>query len=120
MPEASPYRQVEPAYCRQKCRELNDQLRRHFTGGQIVITQGVRALGEPRLIEVLAAIRQYDGFDTASDPYGEHDFGEVNVGSKRVWFKLDYLDLDREYGSPDPSDPDLTTRVMTILLPEGY
>ncbi|MGQ3081390.1 MAG: DUF3768 domain-containing protein [Allorhizobium sp.] len=31
-----------------------------------------------------------------------------------------YYDLDCEYGSEDPADATITTRVVTILLPEDY
>ncbi|WP_152998753.1 MULTISPECIES: DUF3768 domain-containing protein [unclassified Sphingopyxis] len=31
-----------------------------------------------------------------------------------------YYDLDCEYGSEDPADASITTRVVTILLPEDY
>jgi len=42
------------------------------------------------------------------------------VGDQRIWFKIDLYDKDLQYGSPDPADPDVTTRVMTILLPSEY
>jgi hypothetical protein len=31
-----------------------------------------------------------------------------------------YFDADLQYGSDDPADPAVTTRVLTILLPEDY
>jgi hypothetical protein len=34
--------------------------------------------------------------------------------------KIDYYDAAMEFGSEDPADASVTTRVMTILLPEDY
>ena len=46
------------------------------------------------------------------------DFGKIEFRGQRIWFKRDYYDYDLEYGSEDPSDPSVTKRVMTIMLPE--
>jgi hypothetical protein len=37
-----------------------------------------------------------------------------------VMFKIDYMDKDMMYGSPNPTDPSVTTRIMTILLLSEY
>jgi Protein of unknown function (DUF3768) len=42
------------------------------------------------------------------------------VDGEVVMFKIDYYDENMEYGSPDPADPKLTRRVLTILLAEEY
>jgi hypothetical protein len=44
----------------------------------------------------------------------------VTVGDHVVMFKIDYFDLDLRHRSPDPSDPGVTRRVMTLLLAEEY
>lgn len=103
-----------------KIRDLNDQFRKSFEGGQVVMTQGVAALALHTRMRALAVIRQFDEFNEDNDPYGIHDFGSVEVDGQNVWFKIDAYDKDMLYGSPDPSDPKVTSRVMTILLPEDY
>ena len=56
--------------------------------------------------------------------YGYHDFGMVEVdpgtGNLRLYWKIDLYDRALEYGSPEPTDPDKTHRVLTILFPSEY
>jgi hypothetical protein len=59
-------------------------------------------------------IRNYDDFCHANDPYEEHDFGSFEADGHKIFFKIDY------YDSPDPSDPAVTNRVITIMLAEEY
>ena len=35
-------------------------------------------------------------------------------------FKIDYYDKSLEFGSPDPADPIVTERIITIMLAEEY
>ena len=37
-----------------------------------------------------------------------------------IFFKIDYYDADLLNLSPDPANPALTCRVMTIMLAEEY
>jgi len=99
---------------------LNDAFRRTFVGGQVVETAGVRALGERDRISLLLAVRRDEGFDPSNDPHGEHDFGTVEVGGERCFWKIDYYDRTLSRASPDPADPGITTRVLTIMLAEEY
>lgn len=107
-----------PATDRIRC--LNDRLRAHFIGGQVMITSGIQSLGSEFRIACVHAIRGFTSFDEDNDPHGEHDFGAVTVLGRRVFWKIDYYDKNLEYGSPDPSDPAVTTRVLTILLPDEW
>ena len=65
-------------------------------------------------------MRAFDAFDNDNDPWQEHDRFAVDVERRAVVFKVDYYDENMEYGSPDPADPKLTRRVLTILLAEEY
>jgi uncharacterized protein DUF3768 len=99
---------------------LNDELRRFGRGGRIMITSGIQALGTDGVARVLAAVAAFDAFTDDNDPHGEHDCAILTVDGPRVMFKIDYYDLDLVYHSPDPSDPSVTQRVMTVMLASEY
>ena len=103
-----------------RIRELNDRLRTSHEGGTLVTTPGVLALGICINQAILIAIAAYDDFDEDNDPYGEHDFGLVEVADQEILFKIDYYDNDLRFHSPDPADPATTRRVMTIFRAEEY
>ena len=95
---------------------LNDQLRKSASGGMIMVTQGVLAISgynSPELAEALAA---YDAFDADNDPHGERDFGDLTLWGEKMFWKIDYYDVDLKFGSDDPADPDETKRVLNVML----
>ena len=112
--------QVETPPNNAKIKELNDRFRQSFLGGDVLLTTGFQALSTNTQSNAIEAIQKFDNFTKDNDPYGEHDFGEVVVDKQKVWFKIDYYGLDVQSGSPDPSDPAVTKRVLTIFLPEEY
>ena len=99
---------------------LNDALRRHRTGGRLFLTPGVVALGGDAMLAVLKAVASFTAFGEDNDPYGEHDFGAFSHAGTRLFWKIDYHGRDLQSGSPDPADPAVTTRVLTIMLAEEY
>ena len=104
----------------ERIRTLNDAFRRTFVGGMVMITAGVEAMPVDQRRSLLAKVRAFDAFADDNDPHGEHDFGAVDEGGVRYFFKLDYYDRNTEFGSPDPADPAVTTRVLTIMRADEY
>ena len=100
--------------------KLNDELRQNLSTGTAVITTGVAALGAEAVARIVKTIAIYDDFCHANDPYEEHDFGAFDVDGDKLFFKIDYYDKSRCCHSPDPSDPSITERVITIMLAEEY
>ena len=49
-----------------------------------------------------------------------HDFGAINLDGELYLWKIDYYDNDLAFGSPDPADPDVTRRIMTIMRADEY
>ena len=103
-----------------RIRALNDQLRRTGTGGRVVLTAGIAALPPEAVAAVLLAVQVYDAFTPDNDPYGEHDFGLLEAAGERVMFKIDYFDREMSMHSSDAADPEVTVRVLTIMLDSEY
>lgn len=121
-------------YDHERCAQLNDELRlkgprrREDT---ILLTHALRCHIEEHTTQrttfaehCFALNRLIANYDfTASigdDPHSERDMGFLNFLGERIIFKIDYYDLDREYGSDNPADPAVTSRVMTIMLAADY
>ncbi|MEQ8964880.1 MAG: DUF3768 domain-containing protein [Azospirillaceae bacterium] len=106
---------------RQVVRELNDSFRIHGEGpGSLLITAGLAAEGEAFVTEVIQAVRSFDEFTKENDPWGEHDFGAIEVQGRKVFWKIDYYDRALETGSPNPGNPRLTHRVLTVMFASEY
>jgi Protein of unknown function (DUF3768) len=104
-----------------KIQKLNDNFRTTFAGGVVVATSGIKSLCSTLLFEILCDVKAFKNFTKSNDPYGEHDFGTINnpVAGKIFW-KIDYYDLNMQYHSEDATDETKTTRVLTIMLAEEY
>lgn len=85
-----------------------------------MITSGIMALPIEDQIKVIVGVKNFDKFGPDNDPHNEHDFGSFYVGPHLINFKLDYYDVTLRFLSPDPSDPMITRRVMTIMLASEY
>jgi hypothetical protein len=101
-------------------RSLNDDFRRSFVGGVVLLTAGVEALPNKVRRSLLKRVRDFDAFTSDNDPHGEHDFGAINEDGVRFFWKIDAYDRDMSAHSPDPTNPGVTTRVLTIMFAEEY
>jgi hypothetical protein len=101
-----------------KIRALNDQFRKTFIGGKVVVTRGISQ--RPDLPSILEKVRAFDQFTEDNDPHREHDFGNLEVEEEVLFFRIDYYSLDLDSGSPDPADEAVTARVLTIMLASEY
>lgn len=103
-----------------KIRALNDAFRSSMTGGRVMLTAGIDALPLDVKAMVVRRVATFSAFTPDNDPYHEHDFGNFEIGGRKIFWKIDYYDAAMQYGSDDPSDPQKTTRVLTIMLAEEY
>ena len=99
---------------------LNDQARTTLTNCKLIITQGIDLLGNDAVDCIFNLVKSFDDFSGRNGPFGEHDFGAFEYEGNTIFWKIDYYDLDLINQSPDPSDPHVTRRVLTIMLGEEY
>ena len=95
---------------RAKIIELNDQFRATFKGGRVQMSRSVYEL-EPRLrARALWVLSKYKKFADDS----EHDWGTFIFGGYAFEWRIEYRAITGVGPSPDPANPDLTFRVLTL------
>ena len=102
--------------------ERNDAFRQTFLFGKVYLTRGITHLPDADRRQIIVAVQKFDNFTEPNDPYGEHDFGSIELDDlPKVFWKIDYYDkASPSIGSADPNDPAKTLRVLTIMLAEEY
>jgi len=105
---------------RDRIRAINDDLRRQLSNGRAVMTPGIAALGPEAVARLVQTIAVFDDFCHANDPHEEHDFGMFDFDGVSVAFKIDYYGKDLTFHSPNPADPAVTERVITIMRADEY
>ena len=99
---------------------LNDNFRKTFTGGQVLLTAGIAAMSSEDKANIVSMVQNFNDFNEDNDPYGEHDFGSFDYKGEKILWKIDYYDLNNQYHSENPANPDITNRVLTIMLAEEW
>jgi hypothetical protein len=100
--------------------QLNDEFRKTFRGGRVMMTCGVAELPDMVKAAALCAVASFDKFTEDNDPHAEHDFGSFELVNRKFFWKIDYYDARCEFGAEDPADPTRTTRVLTVMLASEY
>lgn len=98
---------------------LNDRLRL-TPGPSWMITAGLQAKGPVFVRQAVMAVSSFNDFPKGDDPYGERDFGAFDLSGERLIWKIDYYDRHLRDASPDPADPAVTRRVLTLMLASDY
>jgi hypothetical protein len=68
---------------------LNDAFRTTFRGGRVCMSSGVASLPDATRAQILKKVSAFAEFTEDNDPYGQHDFGVVDVDEHRVFWKID-------------------------------
>ena len=103
-----------------RIRVLNDNFRTTFLGGTVVFTETIAELPLDLKARAILAVQSFAAFDADNDPHQQHDFGDFEIAGERYFFKIDYYNNDMSAGSEDPADPDVTSRVLTIMHVSEY
>ena len=112
---------VDEAFRKKRIRRLNDALRHgKAENATIVVTAGLQAMDDAFVADVARAVSEYADFSEDNDPHGEHDFGAFGIRDERLFWKIDYFDRGLKWGSPDPANPVVTHRVLTLMLASEY
>ena len=87
--------------------------------GKAIMTRAVANLAGMTKALLFNAIVNFDNFTEGNDPYGEHDFGCVELdGLPKVYWKIDYYeDATLVYGTEDRLN---AYRVLVVMLAEEY
>jgi Protein of unknown function (DUF3768) len=101
-------------------RELNDNFRKTFAGGKMVMTASVAALPEMVKASALVMLSEFNNFTRENDPHGEHDFLTFEHCNRTFFWKCDYYNANMDGESEDPADSEKTIRVGTLMLAEDY
>lgn len=100
--------------------ELNDEFRKTGRSGKTVMTRSVADLPTEVVARAVAIVQTFNDFTEDNDPHGEHDFFSFEMAGEKFFWKCDYYDKKMEFGSEDPSDPEKTTRLATLMLASDY
>jgi hypothetical protein len=95
-------------------RALNDLARQTFTGCVVILTAGFEVLPLTTRSHILKSVRGFTQFDEIRDT--EHRFGTIEYQGGEYFFHIEYRDLTLQAHSPDPANPRVTRRVLTVGL----
>ena len=99
---------------------LNDKFRKSFIGGEVLLSAGIAAMSSEDKANIISMVQNFNDFTPSNDVYGEHDFLSIDYKGNKIFAKIDYYDLNYEFMSENPANPDITNRVLTILLSCEY
>ena len=106
-----------------KIAKLNYDLRQNlFTPGlnQVFVSATVSSLPYLERALLLDKVQKFNDFNPDNDPYQAHDFSRIEHNGTNYFWKIDYYNKTMDAGSDDPSNPDITTRVLTIMRTDEY
>jgi len=102
-----------------RIRALNDNFRTTFVGGRTVMTHGVAELPLDIRARLIIAVQSFNDFTPDNDPYGEHDFGSIEIEGETYFWKINYYAPDLRSGAENAALPE-AARILTIMCADEY
>ncbi|MGD0036314.1 MAG: DUF3768 domain-containing protein [Bacteroidota bacterium] len=81
--------------------------------GQLVFTRNAIDILGDNIEVLLSAVATFNQFNEANNPYGENDFGKIELFGQKWFWKFDYYDKKLQYFGHH-------THVLTVMLAEDY
>ena len=89
----------------------------HLLTGENPPADQPEAYAPERTAALRDALALFKDWDSGNDPYGEHDFGALELFGARLFFKID---LYEDTSVKSKNDPSSVKRVLTVMLAEEY
>ncbi|MBW4961560.1 DUF3768 domain-containing protein [Sulfitobacter sp. CW3] len=99
----------------QKNRTLNDHFRKTTKGGIVSISWGIHMLGRAEVDSIMKKLGGVEG-DRSCGAGSEHDNGEISVSNRNIYWEINCYNKEFDDMSVDSTNPDQTTRFMTLFL----
>jgi hypothetical protein len=99
----------------QKNRALNDHFRKTGEGGVVTLSMGLHKLGQAEVANVMRQLAGQAG-DESTEDESEHDMGEIQVGNRTVSWEINCYNKELDDISADSTNPQQTTRFLTLML----
>ena len=88
--------------------------------GKYCVSAGVHGLNGLSKALILAAVRNDTNFTEDNDPYGEHEFGVIELsGLPKVFWRIDYYADETLTDGGDPDEEDVY-RLLTIYFADEH
>ena len=101
----------------------NDTFRQSLdpTMGIFALTPSISALDSLDQQKLIHLVQSFNIFTEDNDHHQEHDFGRIDFGDVRYFWKIDLYDREtKSVYTPDPTNPNLTWRVLTVMEASEY
>jgi hypothetical protein len=95
--------------------KLNNDFRKSFIGGEVLLSAGIAAMSSEDKANIISMVQNFNDFTEDNNVYGENDFGSFDYKGEKILWKIDYYDLNNQYHSENPANPDITNRILTIM-----